>query len=155
MRAPAASGRPQLLFVLVASGALALDQAAKLAAVALLDPTRPLALLGGALRLTLTHNTGGAFGLLPGGWFHVVASALISGVILAYVFTGHLAQGPGRALPLGLIVGGALGNLLDRLQSGAVTDFIDLQVWPVFNVADIGITVGVALLALELIRRRR
>jgi signal peptidase II len=59
-----------------------------------------------------------------------------------------------RSIPLGLIVGGALGNLLDRIRLGAVVDFVDLQVWPVFNAADTAITVGMLLLAVEMFRRR-
>lgn len=154
MRAPAASGRPHLLFLLFASAAFALDQIAKLAAVAFLPAGKPLPLLGGPLRLTLTHNSAGAFGLLPGGWLPVAASALISAAIIAYVLAGNLDRAPGRAIPLGLIIGGALGNLLDRLRTGAVVDFLDLQVWPVFNIADIAVSAGTALLALTLIRRK-
>jgi signal peptidase II len=57
-------------------------------------------------------------------------------------------------LPLGLVLGGSLGNLVDRTRTGAVVDFVDLQVWPVFNLADVAITVGVALLMLDIARRR-
>jgi signal peptidase II len=65
-----------------------------------------------------------------------------------------LEAAPGRALPMGLVLGGSLGNVLDRIRAGGVTDFIDLRVWPVFNLADVAITVGIGLLAIGLIRRR-
>jgi signal peptidase II len=111
-------------------------------------------LFGGPLQLTLTRNTGSAFGLISASAVLVVAGILVSVVVLAYVAAGRLTARPRRALPLGLVLGGSLGNLADRLRLGAVVDFIDLRVWPVFNVADIAITVGVGLLALDLLRRR-
>ncbi len=154
MRAPASSGRPHFLFLWLAVATFALDQLSKLAALAFLPTGSSRPLLDGVLRLTLTHNTAGAFGFFPGGWPAIAVSALISVAIIVYCLTGNLVRAPGRALPLALITGGALGNLLDRLRTGGVIDFLDLRVWPVFNVADIGITIGAALLALELIRRK-
>jgi signal peptidase II len=123
----------------------------KALALALLHPSVPL---GRAwLRLTLTRNVGSAFGLVPGGRVLVVAGLTLSLATLAYVLVGKgLKRHPGRALSLALVFGGAVGNLADRARTGAVTDFIDLTVWPVFNVADIAITLGAALLAINLLR---
>jgi len=154
VRAAAERGRPLVVFGVIAAGALALDQGAKALAVAHLDPSIPVPLLGGWLRLTLTRNVGSAFGIIASGAIPLAVSALVCVVILGYVFRGGLARAPGRGVAFGLVVGGALGNLVDRVRTGGVVDFIDLRVWPVFNLADAAITIGVGLLALGLLRRR-
>jgi len=154
MRVSAERGRPLFIFGAVAAAAFALDQGTKILAVAHLDPGSFVPLLGGWLRLTLTHNVGSAFGLIGSGAIPLAASALVCVVVLGYVFRGGLVRAPVRSMPLGLIVGGALGNLLDRVRTGGVVDFIDLQVWPVFNIADAAITIGVGLLAIGMARRR-
>jgi len=154
MRVSAERGRPLLIFGAVAAAAFALDQGTKILAVAHLDPGSFVPLLGGWLRLTLTHNVGSAFGLIRSGTIPIAASALVCVVVLGWVFRGGLARAPGRSMSLGLVVGGALGNLSDRVRTGGVVDFIDLQVWPVFNLADAAITIGVGLLAIGLARRR-
>lgn len=101
------------------------------------------------------RNTGVAFSLFAGGGAVVLA---ITFAALA-VLIGYLARRPDRPwlwLPTGLLIGGAVGNLLDRLIHGGVTDFIKLPLWPAFNVADIAITLGVLSLlwVLEGPRRR-
>ena len=155
MGASGSKGRPCRVFFVVAAGAFALDQLTKAAAREWVDPAQPIGLVGNWVRLTRVHNTGSAFGLVSSGWVLVLVGVLVSVAVLGYVVTRRgLATEPGRALPLGLVLGGSLGNLLDRLRTGGVTDFIDLRVWPVFNLADVGITVAVALLAVGLIRPR-
>ncbi len=121
-------------------------------------------LLAGFLSFTHVRNTGVAFGLFAahgahGGTWLLVAMGLVA---LAAVFLYfRLAPARNRLLlsSLALIVGGALGNLIDRLASGAVTDFIDVYVgnhhWPAFNVADSAITVGIALMVLDSFRSHR
>jgi signal peptidase II len=107
------------------------------------------------VRLVHVRNAGVAFSLLSGGGPLVLAVTLLALALL----TGYLMLRPWRRLlwlPTGLLVGGAIGNLIDRIASGAVTDFIKLPDWPAFNLADVAITIGViALLAvLELGGRR-
>lgn len=107
------------------------------------------------LRLRLAFNTGSAFSLGAGsGPFMGIGALVVSGVLVYFArrFDGWLMLGS-----TGLILGGALGNLSDRLfresdgfMAGAVVDFIDLQWWPVFNVADIGIVVGAIVLVLSM-----
>jgi signal peptidase II len=105
----------------------------------------------GPLKFTHTHNDGIAFGLAGGGGILVIGLSLVALVALG-VF---IASAPGRTgtwLAGGLILGGAVGNLIDRVRIGHVTDFILLPHWPAFNLADCAITVGVVLLAWTLIR---
>ncbi len=100
------------------------------------------------LRLRLTFNSGAAFSLGTGfPWLFVGLGVLVLGALALLVLRAELGRGPAAAL--GLIAGGAIGNLVDRVfrdHDGAVVDFIDLQWWPVFNVADASICVGVVLL---------
>ncbi len=109
---------------------------------------RPISLLGGKLLLDLVHNSGAAFGLFPNQTvlFIVVASAIVIGLVVMY---RRLSRGPiWLRIGLGLVLGGALGNLADRIRLGYVVDFIDLRWWPVFNIADSCIVTGVAVLLL-------
>ena len=100
------------------------------------------------LRFRLTFNSGAAFSLGTGfPWLFVVLGVLVLGVLGVLVLRADLGRGP--AASLGLVAGGAIGNLADRVfrdHDGAVVDFIDLQWWPVFNVADASICAGVVLL---------
>jgi signal peptidase II len=100
-----------------------------------------------------THNSGAAFGMLPSASLvFTVFSIVVSGAIIYYVLThpGDLY----RDLMLGLILGGTLGNGYDRLVHGTVTDFLALHWWPIFNVADAAVSVGVAGLVLGQLLRR-
>ncbi len=107
--------------------------------------------------LTYTTNTGAAFGLFPdqGSLFVVIAVVVITAIVVYY---RHLPSGYILArMALGLQLGGALGNLIDRLRQGYVVDFVDLNFWPlenwpVFNLADSAIVVGVGLLAITMLR---
>ena len=134
---------------------IALDQLSKWWALHALAPAgMPHPVIPGFLNWTLAFNRGAAFNFLADGsgwqrWFFVVLALVICAVLLVW-----LARTPRRdwrtGLPLGLIVGGALGNLIDRLHAAQVTDFIHVYFrqwdYPVFNVADCGITVGAVLL---------
>ena len=105
----------------------------------------------GPVDLTLVKNDGVAFGLADSGGAPVLLLGLVAlGVMLA-VFS-YAADRPGMWLAMGLLAGGALGNLADRVRIEAVIDYIDFPAWPAFNFADIAITVGVVLLALGLLR---
>jgi signal peptidase II len=122
------------------------DQATKEIAVRSLSDG-PVDLIEGILTLRLTFNAGGAFGLLQGQpRLFLVASLVIAIVILLWA---RNLEHRSWALPLGLILGGGLGNVADRLfrpYRGHVVDFVDLHVWPVFNVADSAIVAGVCVL---------
>lgn len=134
----------------------ALDRVTKLWVEAALAGRAPIEIVPGVLSFNYTTNSGGAFGLgRSAPWVFAGATVLVSVVIVFVSF--RLDRRP-LALALGLILGGALGNLTDRILngpglSGSVIDFIDLQVWPVFNLADASIVVGAILLAMSSARR--
>jgi signal peptidase II len=94
------------------------------------------------VELVNVRNPGIAFGLLGGGGVLLTVLTIGAIVLLLAYFVGH-SDRPLLWLPTGLLVGGAAGNLLDRIGDRAVTDFLDLPLWPAFNVADVAITVGV------------
>ena len=144
----AALGRAGLT-MLVAVG---VDQLTKTIVRGSIDPTETVSVLPG-LDFVRVANDGVAFGL-----FDNLSSAVL--VLIGVLFVAGLGAfmmrevktRPGIWFPVGLLAGGAVGNLIDRLREGYVTDFIDLPAWPAFNVADAEITVGVILLAWMLLR---
>ena len=107
--------------------------------------------LAGPLKLTLTYNDGVAFGLAGGNGILVILLAIVALVALG-AFIATAPDRPATWLSGGLILGGAVGNLVDRVRLGHVTDFILVSGWPAFNLADSAITVGVVLLAWTVIR---
>lgn len=112
----------------------------------------PIPSLQWLFAITYTTNTGAAFGLFPdGSLFFVIVAVVVVVAILVY-HRQIAAQQWLLRLGLGLQLGGALGNLLDRLTRGYVVDFIYFKFWPVFNVADSCIVLGVALMAYFLLR---
>jgi signal peptidase II len=132
---------------------VAADQAAKAAVTASLDRGQEVSLPLG-FHLARVANHGVAFGFLGGGGAVVVAVTLAA---LAFV-VGWFALDPlrpGLWLAVGLIAGGALGNLADRVRTGAVTDFVDPPLWPAFNLADVAITVGAVVLVAIALRPER
>jgi signal peptidase II len=139
---------------------LILDQATKWLALRRLPPGVPISVIDGFFSLTLVMNPGLAFGMLanvPRGWRWVVTLLSIGALaVLATVATRFLPEG-GRvaAVAIGMIFGGAAGNLIDRARFGGVVDFLDFYWrgwhWPAFNVADSAISVGVVLLALRML----
>jgi signal peptidase II len=130
--------------IATAGAIVAVDQATKQAVVASVPRGESENVFFG-LDLTNTRNTGVAFGALQGGGLVVtLLIALSLGVLVAY-FALHAAT-PWLWLPVGMLIGGALGNLADRAREGAVIDFIDPIAWPAFNLADASIVLGVLAL---------
>ena len=105
----------------------------------------------GPLKLTLSHNEGVAFGLADGGGVLLVAITLIALGVVLWLFARDPLR-PGMWVATGLLTGGAVGNLVDRIRHGHVTDFIELPHWPPFNLADCGITCGVIILLVIYVR---
>jgi signal peptidase II len=127
---------------------VALDQGLKALVQSKLVPAEHVD-VGLGFEIANVHNRGAAFGLFAGGQAPVIAVSLLAIVLLGIYLARNIAR-PGLWLAAGLVVGGALGNLADRLRIDAVTDFIDPPLWPAFNLADVAIVAGVALLLLGL-----
>jgi signal peptidase II len=142
-----------LRVVLVMVVVVAADQLSKAAVRASIVPGETRGVLPG-VQLVNTRNQGVAFGFLPG--HHVVVTVLVGLALLTLLV--YFARNRDRSLiwlPTGLLLGGALGNVLDRLRAGSVTDFIKLPLgWPPFNLADASITIGVLLLLFVIERPR-
>ncbi len=142
-----------LLFLGVAAAVVVADQITKRLAENQLHDQRSIPLVDDILRLTYVENRGAAFGVLQDQTaFFVLVGVLVIGVIaVSYRYLPR--SGFMLHLALGLQLGGALGNLIDRVRQGYVVDFVDFGYhanwWPVFNVADSAIVIGVALLALN------
>jgi len=140
----------------ISLSAFIVDQAIKRVVEGAMGLGESLPAMPGMLRFTYIENDGGAFGVLGGSQLVLLAgSAVAVGVVLWMLLSGEPSRLTSAAC--GLILGGAAGNLLDRLTTGEVTDYLDLQfwpleAWPIFNAADIAITTGVALLFLSALR---
>ncbi len=129
-----------------------LDQLTKQVIVANIAPGQIVKVLPG-LELVHWRNSGVAFSVLAGGGAIVFGLAALALAVLI-MYLSIRPERPWLWLPTGLLIGGAIGNLIDRFAGGAVTDFIKLPLWPAFNVADMSITFGVILLVLLLDRGR-
>ena len=111
----------------------------------------------GFIRIVHIQNTGSAFGFFQGKMPIIRVVAAIGVAVLVFIAFWVYRKYPGlvtkwNALAYGLIMGGAIGNLIDRFRFGFVVDFVDVGFWPVFNVADSGITIGVIMVAITLLR---
>jgi signal peptidase II len=145
-RVPRAA-RPWLLASLVTIAVVAVDQLAKRAVEHSIEPGETHRLLPG-IQLVNTRNRGVAFGFLPGSHVGVTILIGVALLVLLVYFARHARQ---RLiwLPTGMLLGGAIGNIVDRLRSDSVTDFIKLPLgWPPFNLADASITLGILILLL-------
>jgi signal peptidase II len=154
-RSPAGrlTASPWTRAALVALAVVALDQLSKRAVRSSIVPGEERRLLPG-IGLVDTRNRGVAFGFLPGE--HLAVTIVIGLALLALLayFARHTAR-PLIWLPTGMLLGGALGNIVDRLRAGSVTDFVKLPLgWPPFNLADVSITLGVLILVLLIERPR-
>lgn len=145
-----AGARAWCLAGALAALVVAVDQAAKAAIEAHLAIGEQVDVLG-PLGLTLSHNAGVAFGLAGGAGAPLILITLAALGVVAYLFARNPAR-PWMWVATGLLAGGAIGNLVDRIRADAVTDFVDLPPWPPFNLADVAITAGVLLLVFIYLR---
>lgn len=150
---PTAAGRPPLrlrLLLVIAAVVIALDVLTKCLVVALIDPGTPVRIVGDVVTLTLVRNPGAAFSMATGMTWLLTCIAVA--VVIGVVRMARKLRSPWWALGLGLVLGGAIGNLIDRfLRSpgplrGHVVDFISVGWWPVFNVADSAVVCGAILM---------
>ncbi|MBI5709668.1 MAG: signal peptidase II [Candidatus Eisenbacteria bacterium] len=155
--------RSLLLLAGVAAAVIALDRWTKQWASSTLPYNQPVPVAGEILRWTFTRNSGVAFGIGQGTGFPYYIFSILAVLVIVAMFLrrrGAPTEGGSgwpRQLALALILGGAIGNLVDRVKAGEVVDFIEVGFhgwhWPVFNVADSAVSVGVVLFALAWSRR--
>ena len=132
--------------LLIFAAALGLDQLTKYLVKANLNVGESLP-ADGFLRITYVTNSGSAFGFFPTQTLVLTFASFIGIAFLLYYYHTHPFPGIFLRLSLGLMLGGAIGNLIDRVQFGHVVDFIDVGPWPVFNLADSSIMVGIGIIA--------
>jgi signal peptidase II len=147
----------------LACAVVILDQATKYAAEKFLSHVSTFPLVAGVFHLTLARNQGAAFSILRGGTLFLVLvsvfciAALILMLLVPKCCKHVLGFETGDTIvkvSLGLILGGACGNLIDRLRFSYVIDFLDFRIWPVFNFADSAITIGGILICLRMLRKK-
>jgi signal peptidase II len=147
---PRSTRRRLRLLLSVAAVVLALDVVTKVLAVRLLTPGQPVSIIGDTVTWTLVRNSGAAFSMATG--YTWVLTLVATGVVIGIAWMGRRLVSPWWALGLGMILGGALGNLMDRFfrspgpLRGHVVDFLSIGWWPVFNVADPAVVGGAILL---------
>lgn len=155
---------PSIRLLSTAAGVVALDQALKIAVASRLRIYEIIPVVPGLFNITYIRNPGAAFGFLsnlepPWGLAVFGGAALLASLALCYLYFATSPKLAWTRLGIALVLGGALGNLIDRLRFAEVVDFIDLYWgtyhWPSFNVADSAITIGVALIVLETMFRKR
>lgn len=143
----------RLIFVVVALSAFALDRLTKTIVGAQVPFGTEVPLIDHVVGITNVHNSGAAFGTAPAlAGVYLLASVVVSIGLAIYVFRNHESQF--MYTVLGLVMGGTVGNGYERLVNGTVTDWINFHFWPVFNVADSALSIGVALLIAAYVLRR-
>ena len=152
-----------ILFLTVTLIVLA-DQLTKVYITATMTLHSSFVIIKGLLNLTYVRNPGAAFGFLANAspWFRtvffVIVAVLAIGLIICYIWESRDDE-PGLVFALSLILGGASGNLIDRLRFGEVVDFIDFYIsayhWPAFNVADSAISIGAIILIIQVSKRKK
>ncbi len=138
-------------FGVLALVVLVLDQVTKVIVRASLDPRESIEVFAG-FSFSRVANEGIAFGFFPGRQAVVAVLTLVALSAIAIALAGLVARNATVAAGAGMLVGGSLGNLIDRLIHGAVTDFLDFTRWPAFNVADCAITIGAVLIVIGLMQ---
>jgi len=142
----------KMIFIIVTS-IIFLDQITKFFATKYLQLNTPVVIINNFLNFTLVHNRGAAFGNFQNQLLFLVFISIFAIVLIFYNLRDKKNSTIFK-LSLSLILGGAIGNLIDRLRFGFVIDFLDFRIWPVFNLADSVITLAAFLLARELLFRK-
>jgi signal peptidase II len=150
------------LYLGLTLGLIAVDQITKFIVERTLRLYDPVPVIGDFFRLTYIFNRGAAFGIHLGDWSRIAFSILpvVAAVLLYLMYRQTPWSDKTRLISIALVTGGALGNLIDRVRSSrGVVDFFDFGIgsvrWPVFNVADMGVTIGALLLAVSLWREEQ
>ena len=133
------------LLIIVALLIIIFDQFTKTIIRKNLSSGETVSIIDGFVQLKGVENSGGAFGLFPGSHIFLLSISVIVVVIAVIYWLTNRPNEMIMTISFGLIIGGALGNMIDRLLFNNVTDFIDFRFWPVFNIADLAIVVGMIL----------
>jgi len=138
--------RKKAYFWAIAFFVLVLDQLLKFSVISKLTPLRSIPVIGNFFYISYVKNTGAAFGLFAGQMAFLIIIGLAVCAVVVYFhfkvpFSSHFTQ-----TSLALILGGSIGNLVDRIFRGYVVDFIDFRFWPAFNLADIAVNFGIFLI---------
>ncbi len=139
---------------LVALILLSLDQFSKYLIRQKMSLAESIPVIKSIFHITYVENTGIAFGLFPQGHSLFVIISLIIILVIVFFERRKVLKSPGERFCLGLVLGGALGNLIDRLRFGFIIDFLDFRIWPIFNLADSGVCIGGILMAFFLLKKR-
>lgn len=141
-----------MFYYLLAAGIIALDQLTKLLVVKYMELGQSIPLIADVFHLTSHRNMGAAFGILQNQrWlFIIITTVVVIGIVVSMIRIGK--NQPRVSLALSLVLGGAIGNFIDRILTGQVVDFLDFTLinFPIFNVADMAITIGVGVLLLDM-----
>jgi len=143
-----------LIFLAGVCGVALVDRLSKIFFSRLLDLNESISIIKNVFHFTLVHNTGIAFGLFKDqGWVFVIIPLILTALLVYNIYYYRHSESLTRIYitAFALILGGAIGNLIDRIAFGYVIDFIDLRVWPVFNIADSAITIGAAVILFKCI----
>lgn len=138
---------------------IVLDQWSKWLVVNNMELRESIPIIEGVFYLTSHRNAGAAFGILQGQmWLFYIATVIVVGVVIYYIQTEG-KKSPWLATALGLVLGGAIGNFIDRVLFGAVVDFLDVYIfsynYPIFNVADMALVTGVIMLIIHVIKEEK
>ncbi|MBL7158279.1 MAG: signal peptidase II [Candidatus Omnitrophica bacterium] len=131
------------------------DQASKFFISSNLNLNEPVPVIQNFFHLALVHNTGVAFGLLKNSTLFFAGISLVAVLFIIFYLTRRTDKNFTFKLGLTMILGGAIGNLIDRVRLGYVIDFLDFLVWPVFNIADSCITIGAVLILVSIFIHKR
>jgi len=146
------------LFI-VSSTVVLLDQLAKRLISDKLQFNESIKVIDGFFNLTLVHNPGAAFGLFPHHKHLFIVFSIVTAATIFFIYLKYARNNTNIQILLGLILGGAIGNLIDRLYLGYVVDFLDFYLfsyhWPAFNIADSSICIGVGLITLVLLKEQQ
>jgi len=142
------------IFLSGVSGVILIDRLSKIFFAHLLDLNESLIVIKNFFYFTLVHNTGIAFGLFKDcGFVFIIIPLVLTALLIYNIYYYRNSEQLSRVyiVAFSLILGGAIGNLWDRIALGYVVDFIDFRIWPVFNIADSAITIGAAIILLKCI----
>lgn len=127
---------------------LALDQVIKAVVRSVMYVGESIPVIEDVFHLTYVQNRGAAFSMFSGQWFILIIIPVMAILVAAWYMKNHENEHWSLSLALGLVISGGIGNLIDRVAFGYVTDMFDFRIWPVFNVADIAVCVGAGFLIL-------